>query len=296
MTSTLLQRPVTSPRPRVPGRVRRSRGLLFYVALPAAWSLAVFDIFIVVWLFVSSLKTTREVFDSPFGLPSSPQWQNYQVAWESAKFGEGVGNSLLLVFVSGIATLLIAAPAAYVLSRFQWRLSGATTVFFAMGLGIPAQTLFIPLFVALDKLHLVNTMTGLIIVCTGTGIPFAVFFLTAFFASLPKELEEAAAIDGCSPPYTFWRIMLPLTRSGLLTLFVLQAIGHWGETLFALILLQDKTTISLSLLRFMQTMQYNGAQWSVLFAGIGIIVIPLVLLYLWMGSRLIEGIASGYGK
>ncbi|MEV4897875.1 carbohydrate ABC transporter permease, partial [Nonomuraea sp. NPDC055795] len=259
-------------------------------------SLAVFDILVVLWMFLSSLKTTREVFNDPWGLPASPQWSNYATAWDAAKFGEGVLNSLILVLVSGVVTVVIAAPAAYALSRFRWRWSNATTVFFAMGLGIPAQTLFIPIFVALDKLGLVNSLTGLVIVFIGTSVPFAVFFLTAFFASLPRELEEAAAIDGASPTRTYVKIMLPLTRSGLLTLFVLQAISHWGETLFALVLLQDKTTISLSLLHFMQTMQYTGAQWSVLFAGITIIVIPLLMLYLWMGTRLIEGIAAGYSR
>ncbi|WP_020580019.1 carbohydrate ABC transporter permease [Actinopolymorpha alba] len=275
---------------------RRGSGGLTVVLVPAAWSLAIFDLFVVAWLFVNSLKTTPEIFQNPWGLPDKPQWRNYLDAWNTAHFGEGVLNSLILVVASGAGTLLLAAPAAYALTRFRWRWSGAVTVFFAMGLGVPAQSLFIPLYVGMDRLGLVNTLWGLLLVYTATNLPFAVFFLTAFFASLPYELEEAAALDGAGPGYTFWRIMLPLTRSGPLTLFVLQAIGDWGETFFALVFLQDKKTISLALLNFTQTMQYTGAEWSVLFAGICIIVIPLILLYLWMGSRLIEGIAAGYGK
>jgi ABC-type glycerol-3-phosphate transport system permease component len=290
--------PLASPRRahRPSRRPRRGHGPLHLALLPAAWSLAIFDLFVVAWLFLNSLKTTSEIFENPWGLPSRPQWHNYIDAWNVAHFGEGVLNSLLLVVASVTATLALAAPAAYALTRFRWRWSGAVTVFFAMGLGVPAQSIFIPLYVGMDRLGLVNTLWGLLIVYTATNLPFAVFFLTAFFASLPYELEEAAALDGAGPGYTFWRIMLPLTRSGLLTLFVLQAIGDWGETFFALVFLQDKKTISLALLTFTQTMQYTGAEWSVLFAGICIIVIPLIALYLWTGRRLVEGIAAGYGR
>jgi ABC-type glycerol-3-phosphate transport system permease component len=291
-------RPLARPRltRRPSRRPRRGRSPLHLILLPAAWSLAIFDLFVVGWLFLNSLKTTPEIFEDPWGLPSRPRWHNYVDAWNVAHFGEGVLNSLVLVVASGIATLSLAAPAAYALTRFRWRWSGPVTVFFAMGLGVPAQSIFIPLYVGMDRLGLVNTLWGLLLVYTATNLPFAVFFLTGFFASLPHELEEAAALDGAGPGYTFWRIMLPLTRSGLLTLFVLQAIGDWGETFFALVFLQDKKTISLALLNFTQTVQYTGAEWSVLFAGICIIVIPLIALYLWTGRRLVEGIAAGYGR
>ncbi|MET9336394.1 carbohydrate ABC transporter permease [Nonomuraea sp. NPDC003804] len=276
--------------------VRRSRGPLFLLAMPLAWSLAVFDLFVVGWMALSSLKTTREVVHDPWGLPAQLQWGNYAEAWTSAAFGEGVLNSLLLVTGSGLGTILLAAPAAYVLSRFRWRLSGPVTVLFAMGLGIPGPAIMIPIYLGLDRMGLIDSLTGLLIVYIATNLPFSVFFLTAFFASLPRELEEAAALDGSGPYHTYWRVMLPLTRSGLIALFILQAIGDWGETFFALSFLREQKTISLTLLNFVQTMQYTGARWSVLFAGICIVVIPLLLLYLWMSSRLIEGIAAGYGK
>lgn len=277
-------------------RARRSRSPLTYALTPFAWALAIFDIFAIVWLLLSSFKTTREIFGNPWGLPDSWQWRNYVDAWNAAHFGEGVVNSLILVVVSGVATLLLASPAAYALSRFGRRSANPLTVFFVLGLGVPAQTMFIPLYVAFDRVGLTNSLTGLLVIYVGSALPFAVFLLTAFFRSLPRELEEAAALDAATPWYTFWRIMLPLARSGLITVFVLQAIGHWGETLFALVMLHDKTTISLSLLNFLQTMQYTGANWSVVFAGLAIIVLPLIILYLWLGSRIIEGIAAGYSR
>lgn len=277
-------------------RVRRSRGPLFLVAMPLAWSLALFDLFVIGWMALSSLKTARELVQNPWSLPAQPQWGNYTEAWTAAKFGDGVVNSLLLVGGSGIGTILLAAPAAYVLARFAWRRAGPVMIFFAVGLGIPGPAIMIPLYLGLDRLGLIDSLGGLLIVYIATNLPFSVVFMTAFFASLPQELEEAAALDGSGPYRTFWRIMFPLTRSGLFALFVLQAIGDWGETFFALSFLQDTRTISLTLLTFMQTMQYTGARWSVLLAGICIVVLPLLLLYLWMSSRIIEGIAAGYGK
>lgn len=275
---------------------RQNRSPWYYLLVPAAWSLAIFDILVVVWMVLSSFKSTRELFIDPFGLPDQFYWSNYADAWQTSNLGEGVINSLILVFASGTICLALAGPAAYALSRFGTRSAGPITIVFVMGLGIPAQTIFIPLYVAMDRVNLTNSIFGLFLVYTATSLPFAVFLLTAFFKSLPRELEEAAALDGARPSYTFWRIMLPLARSGLITVFVLQAIGHWGETFFALVFLEDQRTISVSLLKFMQTMQYTGARWSVLFAGLTLVILPLIALYLWLGSRIIEGIAAGYSK
>ncbi|WP_205856390.1 carbohydrate ABC transporter permease [Phytoactinopolyspora endophytica] len=247
-------------------------------------------------MLISSFKTTREVFLDPWGLPSALRWENYVEAWNSANIGEGVLNSMLLVGVSGVATIILAAPAAYALSRFGNRGSSTLTVIFVLGLGVPAQAIFIPLYIAFDRLGLINSLTSLQLIYTGTGLPFAVFLLTAFFRTLPRDIEEAAVIDGASTWYTYSRIMLPLARSGIITVFMLQAIGHWGETFFALMVLQDKHTISLALLEFMKAMQYTGARWSVLFAGLSLVVLPLIVLYVWLGSRIVEGIAAGYGK
>lgn len=266
------------------------------IMLPFAWSLAIFDVFVIVWMVISSFKTTRDFVLRPFGFPE--QWMaiNYVDAWNAAKMGEGVLNSVILVIASGVLIIAVAAPAAYALTRVRGRGTSTMSMLFIIGLGIPVQTMALPLYVIFRQMGLIDTILGLVIINVGIGIPYAFFLLTAFFRSVPREVEEAAAIDGASTGYTFWRIVLPLVRSGLITVFVLQAIGHWGETFFALVMLQTQETVSLSVLHFMQSMQASGAQYSVLFAGLSIVVLPLLVLYLFLGSRIIEGIAQGYGK
>lgn len=264
--------------------------------MPVAWALAVFDVGVLLWILLSSFKTTRELLFKPWGIPASFRWDNYVEAWNSANLSAGILNSVILVIGCSVASIALGAPAAYALARFKRRSAGPITVFFVLGLGIPSQAIFIPLYVMFDQIGLTDSIFGLFIIYTGLSLPFTVFLLTGFFRSLPHDLEEAAALDGLKPGATFWRIMMPLARSGLITVFVLQAITFWGETFFALTFLRDQTTISVSLLQFMKSMQYTGARWEVLFAGIVLVVLPLLIVYLWLGSRIVEGIAAGYGK
>ncbi|WP_368498150.1 carbohydrate ABC transporter permease [Herbiconiux sp. A18JL235] len=294
--TTLL--PLAEQRPEPVGR-RRRRGRrtgIRVVLIPFAWSLAIFDVAVLLWVFLGSFKTTRELLFDPWGLPASPQVQNYVDAWNSANLGAGIFNSVVLVLGCSLATILLSAPAAYALSRFRRPSAGMLTVVLVLGLGVPAQAVFIPLYVAFDRIGLTDSVFGLFVIYTGLAIPFTVFLLTGFFRSLPKELEEAAALDGLKPGRTFWTIMLPLTRSGLVTVFILNAISFWGETFFAIVFLRQETTISVSLLQFVKTMQYTGARWDVLFAGIVLVLLPLLVVYIWAGSKIVEGIAAGYGK
>ncbi|MFI6325022.1 carbohydrate ABC transporter permease [Nonomuraea sp. NPDC050556] len=262
------------------------------------WLIVAFDVAVLAWMVLSSFKSAREIFASPFGLPATWQLDNWVRAWEVSEFGPAILRTVVVVAATAAGTVLIAAPAAYALSRFKTRTSGPLTAMFAMGLGIPIQAIMLPLFVAMSQLGLVNSIGGLIVVYIATSIPFAVFFLTAFFRSLPGDLEEAAAIDGATPFRTFWQIMLPLARSGLVTLIILNVIGHWSEGLLALIFLQDPTqqTLSLALLNFMTRVQYSGADWGGLFAAIGIVILPLLLIYIWLGRRIIEGMTLGSSK
>ncbi len=142
--------------------------------------------------------------------------------------------------------------------------------------------ILIPLFVMLSHVYLTNSLVGLNLVYIGVAMPFTVFLLTAFFRSLPVELEEAAALDGSSAVSTFWRIMLPVARGGLITAFVLNIIANWNKTLLALALLQstDKYTLPVALISFVQQQTYSGADWGGLFAGLCIIVIPILVVYI----------------
>ncbi|MBA4863330.1 carbohydrate ABC transporter permease [Streptomyces sp. PSKA54] len=281
----------------IPSTMRAGRAQRL-LGSPPVWLFVAFNVLVLLWILASAVKPTREIIASPWSLPDSLQWGNFARAWDAGNFGTSTLNSLVLVGATALATVLVAAPAAYALSRLGARSAGAGTSLFAIGLGIPSHAVFLPLYQAMAPLGLVNSLWGLWLLYTATSMPFAVFFLTGFFRSLPAELEEAAALDGATPFRTFWQIMLPLARSGLITLLLLNVIQHWGETFFALVFIQDQKlqTLPLALLGFLQQMQYSGADWGGMFAGIAIVVLPLVVLYVWLGRRIIEGMTLGSGK
>jgi multiple sugar transport system permease protein/N-acetylglucosamine transport system permease protein len=213
-------------------------------------------------------------------------------------FAVATWNSLLTTVVSSVLTVAIAAPCAYYLSRVDNRLTRGLSLYFILGLGIPAQVILIPLFVMLNKVYLTDSIIGLNLVYIGVSMPFTVFLLTAFFRSLPLEMEEAAALDGTTAFGTFWRITLPLAKGGILTAFILQVISHWNETLLALTLLQstEKYTLPVALISFVQQQTYSGADWGGLFAGLVMVVLPMLVIYVWLGRRLTEGLTLGMGK
>ncbi|MEW1861110.1 carbohydrate ABC transporter permease [Streptomyces sp. NPDC088194] len=264
----------------------------------ATWIIAGFSIFVVLWILLASLKTTDEIFSNPLSLPHTWRWGNFADAWQESNFGVALVNTVGLVTATALGTVLFAAPAAYALARFKVRGTRAISLGFALGLGVPAQMVVLPLYAAMNQAGLVDSFLGLWLIYVGTSLPFAVFFLTSFFASLPRELEEAASLDGASPLRTFRSIMFPLARSGIVTLLILNVVAHWSETTFALVFLQSSIndTLPLALIQFMQRLQYTGADWGQLFAGIVIVLLPLLLIYIWLGRRIIEGLTLGAGK
>lgn len=267
------------------------------------WLFTLFNLFILYWLLVSSLKSPREIFGSPFGLPHDlftvgRPLRNWATAWSTSGFDRAFLNTGFVVALSCLMLVVIGAPAAYALSRLGGRrTSSYLTTFMVIGIGVPFQTIVIPLFVAMSEIGLANSLWGLTIVYIALSLPFTVFLLTGFFASLPDELEEAAAVDGLGPARTFLMVMLPLARGGIITVVTLNAIGLWNETLLSVVMLQDdaKFTIARALWSFYQTMQYNS-DYGALMAGIAIVVLPMLILYIFLARRIIEGLTLGTGK
>jgi len=268
------------------------------VGIAAVWLFVAGCVAMLVWVLIQSVRDTRSILNDPWGLPSTLKWANYVTAWSGSGFATATFNSTWTALLSAVLIVLVSAPAAYWLSRYETWFTNTLTMYFVLGLGVPIQVILIPLFVMLNYAHLTNSLVGLVVVYVGTSIPFTVFLLTGFFRSLPMELEEAAAIDGSSPFGTFWRIMLPLAKGGILTAFVLQLISHWNETLLALTLLQSTRsyTLPVALIAFVQQQTYSGADWGGLFAGLVIVIFPMLAVYLWLGRRLSEGLTLGMGK
>jgi N-acetylglucosamine transport system permease protein len=255
------------------------------------WALFVF--YAVGWIFVSSFSTTKEIFTNT-PLDSGIHLENYITALTTHRLGLYFVNSVIYVGIATFLTVVIAAPAAYALSRFRFRGRPLFYNLFVSGMGIPGMMLIIPLFMLFLRLNLVGTLPGLIIIYVGTSIPFSVFFLTGFFASLPSELEDAALIDGCSESQAFWRIMFPIAQPGIVTLVIFNFIGLWNDYLWALIFVNtdQRRTLMLGVEAIMRAMRYTG-NWAGMFAGIIILFLPTFVLFVLLSETIISSITAG---
>jgi N-acetylglucosamine transport system permease protein len=278
---------------------RRGRSPLKLVKKIAAYLIlgawCAFSVFVVLWMMSASLKSTRNLFGHPWALPLNPAFSNYAKIWVSNRFGDYFLNSLLVVSCSVIALLIVALPAAYVLSRGKFTGRRPILNLFTFGMGVPIPLLFIPLAVLTTEMRLIDTLTGLGVVYVSVSLPFTIYVLQGFFSSLPSELEAAAIIDGCSDWQIFWHVMLPLAAPGAATVAILNFIGLWNEYQLSLVLINspEKRTISLGIYSLIASMQYSGGNWPGLFAGVTIVMIPTIALYIFLSERMISGITMG---
>lgn len=267
------------------------------------WIWVAFNIAMALWVGLMALKGDKEVFSAPFGLPTTPQWNNFASAWTVSGFGGAALNSIIIVAVSAVLTIVIAAPAAYVIARSQVRWARSINTYVALCVALPVQAILVPYFIAKTEIHrfAVEILFGwwddrvtLVLMYVATSLPFSVFLLSAAFASMPGSLTEAAEIDGASPARAFTHIVVPVAWPAIKSALVLNALHMWNETLLVLVLINDPSeqTLPAALLRLYATMQYNS-NWGGLFAGIVILVYPMIVLYLWTGRRIMEGMTAG---
>jgi N-acetylglucosamine transport system permease protein len=249
------------------------------------------------WTVLASLKTSREVTVSPWSLPASPQWGNYAKAWHEAHLGAYFLNSVLATVLSLAVLLPIGAMAAYVLAKFTFRGRNALYAGFLGGMMFPNLLVIVPLFLLLRSIGLLNTMTGLVAVYVAYSLSFTIFVLTGFFQTLPDELAEAAALDGASDAGTFWRIMLPLARPGVLVVAIFNAIGLWNEYSLAKVLISEERllTLPLGIERLAFTEHYQS-DWGTLFAALVLVMAPILALYWPFRDRIAQTMVAGAVK
>jgi raffinose/stachyose/melibiose transport system permease protein len=249
----------------------------------------------VVLMLLTAFKPTPEIFRNPFGLPESWSLTTFENVWRRANFGLFLRNSLLITGGSALLLLATAAPAAYALARYTFRLRGALFLFFLAGIMIPIRLGILPLYLLIRDLGLIDTPFALIFVYTASGMPMSVFLLSVFFRNLPRELEDAARIDGCTEGQIFRRIMLPLVRPGLATVVIVNVVPWWNDFFFPLLFLQTDTwkTIPLGMQIFFGQHLIN---WSLVFSGMVLASLPLLLIYLLMSRQFIAGLTAGAVK
>jgi len=277
-----------------PGRLSRLRPA-DVGASALLWGYAVIVLAPLTLVLFNTMRSSRDIFKSPVGLPTSINFDSYVRAWEEASFNTYFLNSLLITISAVFLATAVSALASYVLGRYYFTGSRVIFSYFLAGLMLPFRLAIVPLFLMLNSLGLVDNRFGLILVYAATGIPFSVFILSAFFRQLPDELGEAARIDGAGEFTIFARVMLPLVRPALATVTVFQFVPLWNDFFFPLVLLRStsKWTLSVGMTRFFGEFQTD---WSTLFAGLVITTLPLIILFLIATKQVIAGLTAGISK
>lgn len=244
---------------------------------------------------VSAFKTNAEIFSSPFALPHSFALTNLQKVWEQTNFIRYMLNSFGVTAASIVLILVFGTMAAYAIARYEFKLGGTVLMFFISGMTVPLKLAIIPLFIQLDALHLIDTYAGLILVYVAMGLPSAVFILTGFLRTLPRELEESARIDGASELLIMLRIMLPLARPAMVIVAIQNAVPIWNDFFFPLILItsDDLKTLPQGLTVFIGEFTTD---WGVMFTGLTLAALPITLLYIILSKQFIAGITQGAVK
>ncbi len=249
------------------------------------------------WVILTSLKSTPEIFRSPWGLPESPQWANYSNAWSK----EGIGGSFKNTGIVTIATLALLIPvgamAAYIFAKYPFRGSKTLSGIFMGGMMFPNFLIVIPLYFLLRQMSMLDTLTGLVVAYVAYSLSFTIFVLTGFFQALPNELAEAAQLDGCGHFSTFSRIMLPLAKPGLIVVGIFNAIGLWNEYPLAkvLVLSNENRTLPLAIVDLATAQQY-ASDWGALFAGLVIVMLPVMVVYWIFRDKIHETMLAGAVK
>lgn len=254
---------------------------------------AAFTAVLIGWVIVASLSTTREIFTNTM-FKTGLHFDNYARALIDNKLLVYFMNSIIYTSTSLVGIVVIAAPAAYALSRFKFHGNKLIRNLFVSAMGIPKIMIILPLFSVASLLKITNTRLVLIFLYIGITIPFTVFFLLTFFSTLPSTFEEAAAIDGCSPVKTFWVIMLPLAQPGIITVLIFDFMALWNEYFMALIFATKSSLrpVAVGLFSMIQSMRYVG-DWAGMFAAVVTVFMPTVILYVFLSEKIIQGVTAG---
>ncbi|MEG0386424.1 MAG: carbohydrate ABC transporter permease [Solibacillus sp.] len=247
-----------------------------------------------VWMFMGAFKTNAEIFTSPWALPQTFNFSNFERAWNDFNIGRAFLNSFFVTALGSVLTLLLSIPTAYALERIRSKMGEVLINVYLASMMIPAVLGWIPLFFLLMKLNLLDNLWALSLVYAISHVPFTIFILIGFIGNIPKELEEAATVDGMGPYGILFKIITPLIKSGIMTVTILNAISYWNEFFMALILLQteSKTTLGVAMNLLKTKAQYESA-WGVLFAGLCIAVIPVIIFYTIFQRSIVKGMTEG---
>ncbi|MGO5049983.1 carbohydrate ABC transporter permease [Dysosmobacter sp. Sow4_B12] len=248
-----------------------------------------------IWIIMSSFKSNKEILSSAFALPSSFSLSGYKAALDMAPIFKFYGNSIIISVLSTLLNVVVVSMAAYVLARHKFKGSTFVTLLLSVSLLIPTAALLMPIYKIMTAIGLFDTRTGLILVYAALGLPTSLFIFKSYFQSIPKELEEAACIDGAGFFRTFFVIVFPLAKPGLATGAILQFLTSWNEFMFALILTKSTSvrTLPLALNYFTSQFSFN---YTAMFAALTMVILPSIIIYILLQEQITSSMVEGSVK
>lgn len=255
-------------------------------------TVAVSCLFPLLWMISSSLKTQETIFRDMSIIPKEFHFENYYLAWKEGGFGRYFLNSVIYTIAVVVGIVIVASLAAYAFSRLSFPGRNLLFYIFIAAMMIPLPGSFVPLFVLLNKLHLRNTALGYILAMINVGLSTSIFLLKTFFDKMPKELEDAARIDGCSKLGIWWNVALPLAKPVLAVVVVFNALNVWNEYVLALIIFDSKALMPLQV----ALMNFHGefiTKYPLLMAGLTITALPIIIIYILMQKYIVKGVTQG---
>lgn len=283
---------------------RRRLGPLSALTHVALFVWTVLVVVPIVWTFLASVKSEDEIFGDAWSLPARLRLDNWARAWEQAHIGQYMINSIVVVAFGTLGTMLFGSMAAYVLARYRFRGNRAIYLLFVSGLAFPVYLALTPLFFVVRNMGTVpvigpfiglNTHGGLVLVYIAYSLPFTVFFLAAFFRTLPGAVAEAAFVDGASHARVFFQIMLPMAKPGIVSVTIFNVLGQWNQYQLPLVLLnsdRDRWVLTQGIADISTAAGYD-ADWSALFAALSMAILPMLIVYTIFQSQIQKGLTAG---
>ncbi len=267
--------------------------ILMYAAL---FIVAVIQLFPLYWMFSFSLKDNAEIFGgNPIGLPSKWLWSNYSSALLQGNVGQYFVNSVIVTVATIALTSIIAVMASYALTRMVFKLRKPLNSFFVLGLTVPLHSALLPIFIMLRNLKMVNSYWALIVPYTAFAVPMALLIFSGFMSSIPREMEEAACIDGCSIYKIFFSIILPLMKPAIATVTIFTFLQAWNELMYAVVFISDAKYKTLTVGIQSLAGQYT-TEWGPIGAGLMVATIPTLIIYAVMSKKVQDSLVVGAVK
>ncbi|MBE6947143.1 MAG: carbohydrate ABC transporter permease [Ruminococcaceae bacterium] len=267
--------------------------------------LALLIIIPVAWVFMASVKETAEHYGSPWAIPTHIHWQNFVEAWTTSKMGDYMGHSVLVTGLALGILLVVALPASYCLARFKFVGKKFLNTCFMAGLFINVNYIVVPIYLMLNDSDkwlnsigvggfLLNNHFVVALIYAATALPFTIYLLTSYFQTLPHDFEEAAYIDGAGYTKTMLKVIFPMAKPSIITVILFNFLSFWNEYIIVKTLITDKElwTLPAGLLNLMQAQQ-SAANYGPMYAGLVLVMLPVLILYICVQKNLTKGMTVG---